>query len=62
MSICLVVSQRGLLPNTENYREAAKTRRQRNVAQMKQQIKTPEKERNKMRQAIYQMQSSKHRL
>ena len=48
MSICLVVSQRGLLPNTENHREAAKTRRQRNVAQMKQQIKTPEKELNKM--------------
>ena len=29
-------------------REAAKTRRQRNIAQMKEQIKTPEKELNKM--------------
>ena len=30
------------------HREAAKTRRQRNMAQMKEQIKTPEKEINKM--------------
>ena len=30
------------------HREAAKTRRQRNMAQMKEQIKTPEKELNEM--------------
>ena len=30
------------------HREAAKVRRQRNMAQMKEQIKTPEKELNKM--------------
>ena len=37
-----------LLPNIWKYREAAKMRRQRNMAQMKKQIKTPEKELNKM--------------
>ena len=35
------------LPNTYKHREAAKMRRQRNMAQMKEQIKTPEKELNK---------------
>ena len=37
-------------------------RRQGNVAQMKEQIKTPEKELNNMEIVIYQMQSSKHWL
>ena len=32
------------LPNTQKHREAAKLRRQRNMAQMKEQSKTPEKE------------------
>ena len=32
----------------ETHREAAKTRRQRNMAQMKEQIKTPAKKLNKM--------------
>ena len=32
----------------KKHREAAKTRRLRNMAQMKEQIKTPEKELNKM--------------
>ena len=36
------------LIHRNKYREAAKTRRQRNMAQMKEQIKTPEKELNKM--------------
>ena len=42
------------------HREAAKLRRQRNMPQMKEQDKTPEKELNKMEIANYQMQSSKH--
>ena len=36
------------LIHTNKHREAAKTRRQRNIAQMKEQIKTPKKELNKM--------------
>ena len=36
------------LMHRNKFREAAKTRRQRNIAQMKEQIKTPEKELNKM--------------
>ena len=36
------------LIHTNKHREAAKTRRQRNIAQMKEHIKTPEKEINKM--------------
>ena len=36
------------LIHTNKHREAAKTRRQRNIAQMEEQIKTPEKELNKM--------------
>ena len=36
------------LIHRNKYKEATKTRRQRNVAQMKEQIKTPEKELNKM--------------
>ena len=36
------------LTHKNKYREAAKTRRQRDMAQMKEQIKTPEKELNKM--------------
>ena len=36
------------LIHTNKHREAAKTRRQRNMAQMTQQKKTPEKELNKM--------------
>ena len=36
------------LIHRNKYREAAKMRRQRNMAQMKVQIKTPEKELNKM--------------
>ena len=39
---------KAVLPNTKKHREAAKTRRERNMAQMKEQIKTPEKEVNKM--------------
>ena len=46
----------------DKHREAAKTKRQRNMAQMKEQIKTPKKGRNKMKIAIYQVQSSKHWL
>ena len=42
------------------HREAVKMRRQRNMAQMKEQIKTPEKELNKMEISIYQVESSKH--
>ena len=34
--------------HTKRHREAAKMRRQRNMAQMKEQLKTPEKELNKM--------------
>ena len=37
-----------LIPGNK-HREAAKTRRQRNMAQMKVQIKTPEKKLNKMK-------------
>ena len=37
------------LIHTNKYREAAKIRRQRNMAQVKEQIKTPEKELNKMK-------------
>ena len=36
------------LNNINKHREAAKMRRQRNLAQVKEQIKTPEKELNKM--------------
>ena len=36
------------LIHRNKHREAAKMRRHRNMAQMKEQIKTPEKERNKM--------------
>ena len=36
------------LIHRNKHREAAKMRRQRNMAQMKEQIKTPEKELNKM--------------
>ena len=36
------------LIHRNKHREAAKMRRQRNVAQMKEQIKTPEKELNKL--------------
>ena len=36
------------LIHRNKHREAAKTRRQRNMAQVKEQIKTPEKELNKM--------------
>ena len=36
------------LIHRSKHREAAKTRRQRNMAQMKEQMKTPEKELNKM--------------
>ena len=36
------------LIHSTKHREAAKTRKQRNMAQMKEQIKTPEKELNKM--------------
>ena len=36
------------LIHRNKHREAAKTRRQRNVAQIKEQIKTPEKELNKI--------------
>ena len=50
------------LIHRHKHREAAKTRRQRNMAQMKEQIKTPEKELNKMEITFYQMQSSKHWL
>ena len=35
------------------HREAAKMRRQRSIAQMKEQIKTPEKELNKIEKSIY---------
>ena len=37
------------LIHRNKHREAAKTRKQRNMAQMKEQIKTPEKELNKMK-------------
>ena len=36
------------LVHRNKHRKAAKTRRQRNMAQMKEQIKTPEKELNEM--------------
>ena len=41
-------SQQLYLIHRNKHREAAKMRRQRNMAQMKEQIKTPEKELNKM--------------
>ena len=50
------------LIHRNKHREAAKMRRQRNMAQVKKQIKTPEKELNNMERTIYQMQSSKHWL
>ena len=37
-----------LFPSPDKQRQAAKMKRQRNMAQMKEQIKTPEKELNKM--------------
>ena len=48
------------LIHRNKHREAVKMRRQRNMAQMKEQIKTPEKELNKMEISIYQVESSKH--
>ena len=48
------------LIHRNKHREAAKMRGQRNMAQMKEQNKTLEKELNERRQAICQMQSSKH--
>ena len=52
------------LPHTYKHREIATMRRQRNMSQMKEQKKAPEKELIKMKtkQAIYQMQNSKHWL
>ena len=41
-------SKKLYLIHINKHREAAKTRRQRNMAQMKEQIKTPEKELNEM--------------
>ena len=41
-------SKKLYLIHRNKHREAAKMRRQRNMAQMKEQIKTPEKELNKM--------------
>ena len=43
------------LIHRNKHREAAKMRRQRNMLQIKEQSKTPEKELNKLRQAIYKM-------
>ena len=40
------------LPNTYKHREAAKMRRQRTMAQMKEQNKSPEKELNKDKQSF----------
>ena len=37
-------------------------RRQKNMAQMKEEVKTPEKEQTKWRYAIYNIQISKHSL
>ena len=42
------MSKQLYLIHRNKYREAAKMRRQRNMAQMKEQIKTPEKELNEM--------------
>ena len=42
-------SKQFYLIHRHKYREAAKIRRQRNMAQVKEQIKTPEKELNKMK-------------
>ena len=51
------------LPNTQKqYREAAKLRRQRNMAQMKEQNKTPEKELSEMEIRNLSDSSSKHWL
>ena len=41
-------SKQRYLIHRNKHREAAKTRRQRNTAQVKEQIKTPEKEQNEM--------------
>ena len=43
-----MLSKQLYLIHRNKHKEAAKTRRQRNVAQMKEQIKTPEKELNEM--------------
>ena len=50
------------LIHRNKHRESDKMRRQRNMAQVKKQIKTPEKELNNLERTIYQMQSSKHWL
>ena len=43
------MSKQLYLIHRNGHREAAKMKRQRNMAQMKEQIKTPEKELNKMK-------------
>ena len=47
-TLSYIKSKQLCLIHRNRYREAAKTRRQRNMAQMKEQIKTPEKELNKV--------------